>query len=259
MQRYNPIHLTGLARHCYLWATSSWSDVFIPNDGFDPESPCKRTIYCIHGTADRVSSFSLIAERLQGKLACDVSGIHMITFSNRFSGASVNDFATQLKDRILQNHDDNVMLMGHSRGALVASVFALEHANEAGIFVDSVIGICGPFRGSYAAWPFAMFSNSVSEMQTDSPFLKRLSQQIQQSNIRFLFAGCENDYLVTGQSYLPYGVNADNENALYLDRHGHLSIGSSHRLVNWIAEKIAASKTIEMHPLNQNTANALSP
>jgi pimeloyl-ACP methyl ester carboxylesterase len=252
MQRLNPIHLTGALRHCYLWATSGWSDEYKPNPDADPEHPLSRTIYCIHGTADRASSFSLIAERLQGKLPSDIKGIHIITFNNRFSGAAISDFSQQLSERISKNRDENVVLMGHSRGALVAADYALNHAKQAGVFVDSIFSICGPLRGSYAAWPASFFSQSAAEMQIDSTYLKQLSEQIQQSKIKFLFVGAMNDYLVTGDSFMPYGTDINSENVLLLDRHGHLSVASSHRLVERLAIELATSRTLEMQPVNNN-------
>lgn len=246
MQRINPVHLTGALRHCYLWATSGSSDVYIANNNFNPEHPMPRTIYCVHGTADRTNSFSLIAERIKDALSTDVKGIHIITFNNRFSGASIHDFTKQLAERIKQNKDTNIILMGHSRGALVATEYALNFAAIDEVYIDSVVNICGPFRGSYAAWPLSYISASVSEMQTDSDYLKNLSAQIAESTLRCFYVGAESDYLVTGDAFVPYHMNKSGENVLQLDRHGHLSINSSHRLVAWIAEKIKHSLTQEM-------------
>lgn len=252
MQRINPVHLTGALRHCYLWATSGSSDVYIANKNFNPDHPMPRTIYCIHGTADRTNSFSLIAERIKDELSADVKGTHIITFNNRFSGASISDFTKQLAERIKQNKDANVILMGHSRGALVATEYALNFASIDEVYIDSVINICGPFRGSYAAWPLSYISTSVSEMQTDSDYLKNLSVQIEQSTIRFFYAGAESDYLVTGDSFMPYHINKSCESVLLLDRHGHLSINSSHRLVKWIADRLRHSLTQEMTNIIKN-------
>ena len=83
-------------------------------------------------------------------------------------------------------------------------------------------------------------------MQTDSVYLQELCKQIEESGLRFFYIGAESDYLVTGDSFMPYHVDADSTNVLKLDRHGHLSINSSHRLVSWIADNIRDSLTQEL-------------
>lgn len=235
----NPIHITGVVRHCYLWATSAAYDTFVANPNFNPETAEKTSIFCVHGTADRGASFSLIAERLKNKLPENIDGFHLLTFDGRMSGKSVKDFSNQLADKIAAHHSDRVVLMGHSRGALVCSYYAEYLAADHNVQVDLVASLCGPFRGSHLAmWPLTAASSSVDEMRVDGRLLHDLSDKIHQSNIRYLFVGAENDQLVTKDSHLPYTCERHGLNAIFLDRHGHLSVMSSHRLVDILADLI---------------------
>ena len=240
----NPIHLTGIPRHCWLWATSSACDTFIPNPHFNPDTAVKTSVYCVHGTADRSASFSLITDRMKEKLPDNIDGFHMVTFDGRMHGKSVQDFSSQLKDKIKANHSDDVIIIGHSRGALVASYFAEYLASENDVNIELVVSLCGPFRGSpVAMWPLTYFSTSVDEMRLDSQLLQELSDKIHQSDVRYLFVGAEKDQLVKSDSHLPYICERHGLNAVLLDRHGHLSIMSSHRLVDILNDMFAEVMT----------------
>jgi len=234
-----------VARHCYLWA-SSWShDVFISSPNFNPDTQPKNkvSIYCVHGTADRNASFSLITDRLKGDLPDNIDGIHLLTFEDRMKGAGIEDYAKQLKDKILLNHDNNkrVILMGHSRGGVIASWFAENLAAENDIHVDLIACICAPFRGSYLAkWPMAAISKSVEEMGTDSDLVKELSEKIENSTANYIYAGADKDAIVHGDSWLPYHVAKDDTRCSLHTGHSHLSIMSSHELVKWLQGHIQA-------------------
>ncbi|HTM63051.1 MAG TPA: alpha/beta hydrolase [Gammaproteobacteria bacterium] len=233
-----------VARHCYLWA-SSWShDVFIENPNFNIETKPEHqvSIYCVHGTADRNASFSLISERLKNDLPDHVDGIHLLTFEDRMKGAGIEEFAKQLKDKILSNNKNKrVILMGHSRGGVIASWFAENLAAENDIQVDLVACICAPFRGSYLAkWPMAAISKSVDEMRTDSELVKALSEKIENTKINYIYAGADKDAIVNGDCWLPYHVARVDANCSLHTGHSHLSIMSSHELVKWLSGHIRA-------------------
>lgn len=70
IQKKQPVNITGALVHSLLWLTGSFTDVVHVNPrykrpGNDNEGIA---IYCIHGTADRSSSFGRIASRILHRL-----------------------------------------------------------------------------------------------------------------------------------------------------------------------------------------------
>lgn len=128
--------------------------------------------------------------------------------------------------------------MAHSRGGLVASYFAEFLAKEASIDVPLVITMGTPFNGSYlAVKPLSWFSDSIREMEINSEFLAQLKQEIVEHSVSaYHFFIAKEDAIVPGESgYIKDYVDKYPESLHILDRHGHLSIMSSHRLVSHIS------------------------
>lgn len=255
----NPIHLTGAIRHCYFWLTSRFQDAFIPNPNFNPNTASKTSIYCVHGTADRNASFSLIASRLSESLPDNIDGFHLLAFDDRLKGTSIENFAIQLKDKIVTNHDKRVILMGHSRGGIIISWFKEYLAAANGVDVHKTVPIDAPFRGTQLAlWPLTWLSTSVKEMATHSDLSKQLSDKIRGHEDDYLFVGAEKDQIVWYDNWMPYHVNKTAKNCMLLDRHGHLSSMSSRRLVDrlraeiWDAEE-QAQESASLHQDDNET------
>lgn len=237
--QWNPIHITGAFRHCYFWLTSKFKDTFIPNPDFNPNTEFRTSIYCVHGTADRNASFNLIASRLLQRLPDNIDGFHLLAFDDRAKGTSIENFAIQLKNKIIMNHDKRVILMGHSRGGVIISWLKEYLAAENGIEVHKTVPIDAPYRGSpLALWPLTWLSTSVKEMAPDSDLSHQLSDKIRGHEDDYLFVGAAKDYIVWNDNWMPYHVNKDAKNCMLLDRHGHLSSMSSRRLVDRIAVEI---------------------
>ena len=256
----NPIHITGAIRHCYFWLTSTIKDSFIPNPNYNRNTQSKTSIYCVHGTADRNASFTLIATRLLHSLPDNIDGIHLLAFNDRLKGTSIENFAIQMKDKIVSNHDTRVILMGHSRGGIIISWFKEYLAAANGVDIHKTIPIDAPFRGSpLALWPMTWLSISVKEMATDSDLSQQLSDQIRGSEDDYLFVGAEKDYIVWNDNWMPYHVNKTAKNCMLLDRHGHLSSLSSRRLVDRIGAEIwdAEEQAQERRLLHQDDDNSM--
>ncbi|CAM2940570.1 putative lipase [Legionella steigerwaltii] len=236
-----PISTTGMFAHAYNWLTSPSGDQVYYNPFYDKEGnpELETAIYFIHGTADQSSAFQNVAERLiQAGLPNEISSLNLLSFNNRYEGKSIEFFAEQLGDKIKANHHRRVILIAHSRGGLVASYFAEFLAKLAGIEVLLIIPIGAPFNGSYLAMkPLSWFSDSVKEMEIDSSFLKQLKEKIiNSSTIPYHFFIAIEDAIVPGESgYIKEYVDKNPNSLSKLDRHGHLSIMSSHRLVELIA------------------------
>lgn len=230
-QKNQPVSITGAIVHSLSWPFASFDDVHYPNPHFQPPEnfPTGVAIYCVHGTADRSSSFQRIAQRSLDTLPYAVSGIHLVSFSNRLQGQGIEEFSRELCNKIIANKDKYVILLGHSRGGHVIAHMAEYLAKEAGIEVLAVIPICTPFGGAeMAIWPLTLLSKSVKQMEINSEFLKDLTDKMRQSEIKYHPVAAERDMLVpVSSACIPEHRNI----LLVLDRHGHLSIMTSHRLV----------------------------
>lgn len=233
-----PISTTGMFAHTYYWLTSPSGDQSYQNPNYKNEQDHNTgtAIYFIHGTGDQPAAFQRVAERLiKTGLPDEICSLNLPAFDQRYQGKSIEFFAEQLRDKIKANHHQQVILMAHSRGGLVASYFAEFLAKEASIEVQLVITVGTPFNGSYlAVKPLSWFSDSVKEMEIDSQFLFQLKQKIIEnpvSDYRFIIA--KEDAIVPGNSgYIKEYVSKYPDSLRILDRHGHLSVMSSHRLVS---------------------------
>lgn len=226
-----PVKIVGTIRHAFLWAGASSEDVIFRNPNYkeSKDDNNELVIYCVHGTADRSSAFSLVAERLLKSeyFPERISAIHLLSFEKRGRGESIKEYSEQLKAKILANKHKNVILMGHSRGGLVISYFA-EYLAES-LNVHGIMSICTPFGGSsFAIKPVTLLSASVNEMVKGSSFLIELADKIQKSSIPYFYFAVTHDYLVPPD--LAY-VKGRKASLAVLDTHDHLSILASGRLV----------------------------
>lgn len=249
-----PIRLTGTIRHLGLWLTSGCGDLRYTRHLDDDHKESKLNhdvaIYFVHGTCDRRNSFSLCAKRLLDSLPEEVKTVHLTAFDNRAHGKSIDSFAIQLKNKIVLNKHKNVILIGHSRGCLVSSYFAEYLAAANGVNVNAVINVCGPFGGSKLALPpLSWFSKSVKQMQIDSPFLAELGDTIKTSENPYYYFAASEDNLVKPINAC---IKEHKDHLIELDRHGHLSILGSKRLVghlnNLIQQVVAQSKPTPVQP-----------
>jgi len=241
IQNYQPISVTGIFQHVYYWITSSAEDIIYHNPHYDAEKSGEESIaiYCVHGTADRVNAFRMIADRLIDDLPANIANINLISFDHRFEGIGIDDLAAQLCDKIQARPDKSIkkiILMGHSRGCLVSALFTEWLANKIGIEVQVVFAIGGPFGGSECAMqPLSWISTSIQQMVVGSDFLIDLVSKMKESKIPYYYVAAENDFLVSvDAACIPEHKDA----LIVLDRHGHLSIMSSHRLVEHFRERI---------------------
>lgn len=242
--------LCGAMRHSCIWAGSNTKGYFVPNPNFDPATLHPVSIYCVHGTADRSRSFLNMAKKLCpdhkaimkgeiAELAENVDGIYMVPFIRRAKGASIEDFAEQLSEFIQAKPSREVVLVGHSRGGIVASWFAEMIAPDVGVNVRMIQCVNSPWLGSKLAWKLiAWLSSSVEQMRVGSTFLANLRARVQESDIPYHYVGSRRDQIVKGDAWKPEFVADDAPNTLFLEDHGHLSVMSSKRLLTKIKENI---------------------
>lgn len=234
IKKNQPVSFTGMFAHTYYWITSSSGDYICPNPAFKLTDTDAVGIYCVHGTFDQSQSFSRITERLlQRGLPEHISSVHLVAFNGRYQGNGVEHFAEQLLAKIKENGHKKVVLLGHSRGGLVNAFFAEYLAEKHNIAVDIIISLGTPFYGSYLALrPLSLFSTSVRQMELGSVFLQTLTKKIIESRKQYYFFVAGDDYVVSaGCSHIPDYVCKNPAALITLGRHGHLSMVSSHELV----------------------------
>ncbi len=247
------IPFTGLLTHCYDFLISPSCDTFIPNKHFNPETVDPITIFCVHGTADRSWAFFRLANAMLPDLPAHIRGFYLASFDGRLEGLSIKAYAEQLRGKINGFQDKHVILMGHSRGALVCAWYAEFLAEKDHIQIDTVSAICGPFKGSRKALKlFAWMSQSVEEMREDSQFLSELRGAIFASPIRYLYVGALQDIIVEDTSWHPYEGVPPEGHFLECRDDAHLSITSSEELAAWLREML-------QHRQEQTKTNTTAP
>lgn len=247
-QNTQPVSTTGTVSHTYYWLKTLMSgDIVYHNPHFkapDTDDPSLRkgiAIYCVHGTADQPGSFARIIERLLEKGLPDyISTIHLVSFEQRYQGKGIKFFARELMKKIRANEHEHVIFMGHSRGGLIISRAAEYLAAHWGVAVHSLFSICAPYKGSdWAMKPISMFSTSVSQMEVKSKLLEQLNEAVSNSKNDYHFIGAEEDAIVApAAACVDKYVEKHPASKLVLDRHGHLSIMSSWRLVSYIQTQL---------------------
>lgn len=214
-------------RHVYSWLIGGGDFTYL-NPNYKTENDHKRAvIYCVHGTADRSAAFSIIANLIYPYLPEDISAIKLVAFDHRAQGVGTDEFARQLRNKIQASNDQNVILMGHSRGGLVVAYFKEFLAQNANINVQNAIPICAPFQGSkWAIFFVSWFSESVKQMERESDFLRELNTKMLQSaaDKKYFFIGAEYDYIVPAELSCPSECE---ELLKIVKKHGHLSIMTS--------------------------------
>lgn len=223
----------GAIKHSLTWLEGKSNDLIYANPHFDHACHEPIGIFCIHGTADSNASFKKLAKNLNAHLPADVAAMYLVAFESRFTGESIEHYAEQLLKKIQQYGFKSVILMGHSRGGLIAAYFAENLASGADIQVKAIFTICSPFEGSFLAKePLTLLSASVSQMQVGSHFLHDLNIKTRQSSIPYYYFSASQDGIVHPEHCCPHDSQA---NLNLFKQEGHLSIMRSPILFDMIA------------------------
>jgi triacylglycerol esterase/lipase EstA (alpha/beta hydrolase family) len=146
---------------------------------------------------------------------------------------SINDYVKQVEARVLQIAKEtgrqDLILIGHSMGGIVSSLYALRVALPG--TVTDVITIASPLAGTHVAR--IAIGRDAREMERNSDFLKSLPKEIRKSKkIRFYQIATKTDQLV-----IPYTseiVNESSERRFVLNDIGHATLLYSPRVLRKI-------------------------
>lgn len=151
--------------------------------------------------------------------------------------ATLNDHAKSVKQKIaeikMQTGHRKVILIGHSRGGLVASLYA-EFFAAATEEIAAIIGIGTPFRGTKNA--VLGSGQSAKELTVNSPLLSSLSERIQHSKIDYYYIASELDNMILPEESAFPLTHLNDTNTFILKESGHLSMLISRPILNQIAE-----------------------
>ncbi|STX51178.1 putative lipase [Legionella busanensis] len=245
IQKNQPVSYTGALIHPYYWLMSKTEDYICYRTNCNPNSKSKTHVYVVPGTADfPLSLFKLVRRLIRKKNLNDIVSFTIVSFQNRFHGRGIDEFADELFEKIRADKAECIAIIGHSRGGLVGSKAALK-AKKHGIKVKAVITLATPFNGSYLALPpLTWFSTSVKQMEIKSKYLEELSALIVQSEISHHFMIAGNDGIVSSGAFIKEYVDKHPNSMKIFPRQGHLSLPTSHELINDICD-ILKDDTIE--------------
>ena len=246
--------IKGAISHIISWVKSPHYEIVLRNPKFDHVNHMKGTvIYCVHGAVDRAASFKYISENIMPGLPDSIASIVMVAFEKRLNGKSITFYANQLIQKIIKNKHDNIILMGHSMGGIVAAKAAEELKNK-NIRVISVITICSPLKGTpRIIAPFQLLAKSLNEMMPESKFLVELEKKIRQNEIssphaiNYLFISSSHDVICPADvCVIPSTIFKSH----HVENEGHLSVMNSQQVVKIINTHI--SKLMSHTILNDN-------
>jgi len=140
----------------------------------------KKGLILVHGYLTNAMAFSYHGHQLK---KAGFGPIWAINLGNPF--LTIENYAQRLKKKIdiMQKKFtlDEVVLIGHSMGGLVAGYYAL-HLNERGL-VKQVISLGTPFKGTKVAK--VGLGKCAKEMESGSPFLETfLKDLVSQNKVR---------------------------------------------------------------------------
>lgn len=165
----------------------------------------------------------------------DVGPVFTINLGSPFN--KIEDHAEKVKEKVAeiqkQTGRKDIMLVGHSMGGLVASEFALRHADQETQVTD-IVTIGTPLKGTPIA--YMGFGKDAKQLRHNCSYIKELSKSIcEQNKIRYFHIGTETDELV-----VPYNSSLLLENKkakhLKISNLGHIGIVFSDRIIDAVID-----------------------
>lgn len=188
-----------------------------------------RPILLVPGYVNNSSVWFFVRWRLK---KAGLGPIYSINMGNPFR--SIHHYAQMVNEKAKEiqreTQRDDLILIGHSMGGLVAFLYATHYAPASK--VTDLIAIASPFKGTFSAY-IAPGANG-REMRTNSPFSQKLKLH-QEHPFRFYTLATKNDELVQ-----PLASALVSENQFTVEGIGHAALLYSPqvagKLVEWLTD-----------------------
>jgi len=199
----------------------------------------QRPILLIHGYLHNSYDWFYHGRRLKKQ---GLGPIFTLNLGDSFS--SIHSHAKRVEEKVKQianeTNTQELILIGHSMGGVVASYFALNIAKENTI--TDIVTIASPLRGTFMA-NFG-FGLSAKEMKKNSEFILKLKEKIEKENdINFYHIATITDQLVRPYDSALIGKNINRE--YIVNGIGHASLlyskKVSDKIINWLLESSRGS------------------
>ncbi len=189
-----------------------------------------RPILLVHGYLHNSSGWTYFLKRLGEK---QIGPIYTIDLGFPFLPLSV--YAKRIEAKVKEIGRDDLILVGHSMGGVVASLYATKLAPEGK--VTDVFTLASPLSGSHLASTLGIGPDG-REMRPEAAILAevRSGMEAKKSSIRFHHAGSDADLLVSAESALS-GCGRQ----LRVSDLGHVQFLSSDKIIDWIGDELQSN------------------
>jgi pimeloyl-ACP methyl ester carboxylesterase len=202
---------------------------------FDPACPerDKIPILLLHGSGYNQTEWIIGRQFLKGDQFGSVFSLNYAGLLTNLPQNGIDDYAAgKVRDKILEIKEltgrNEVILIGHSMGGLIAGCYAEEYAEKDNITVKQIITIGSPWKGSPAIdflEKFRILPKKLTQMKVESAFLKGLASKALESEK----AGTRNYYCIGSTTDLmvpaPFSnLTEDPKRQYILDTLGHYGL-----------------------------------
>lgn len=192
-----------------------------------------KPILLVHGYLHNASGWTRMLKRLSGQ---GIGPIYTINLGHPF--LPLTEYAKRVEAKAKEirraTGRDDLVLVGHSMGGVVSSLYATKLAK--GGSVTDVFTLGSPLSGSRLASMLGV-GPSGREMRPEAPLLAEIrSSMMANQTIRFYHAGSSADLLVSADSAL-----SGSGKQLRVTDLGHMGLLTSEKITDWIAGVLRSS------------------